>query len=51
MRKQHVVTLLISVPGRWSKQGTDFEMGAPGIFVIKKWGVEQYVVANCAMRY
>lgn len=51
MKKQHVThgdTLRMSVPGRWSKWGQDFEVRAPGIFVFKKQGLDQYIVAKCA---
>lgn len=40
--------LLMSVPDRWSKEGQDFEVGAPGIFVFKKQGLDQYTAAKYA---
>lgn len=47
-RVTHVDTLLMSVPDQWSKEGQDFEVGAPGMFVFKKQGLDQYSVAKYA---
>ena len=45
MRKQHVDTLLIRAVGSWSEQGTNCEVGSPGVFVIKKWRIHRFIVA------